>query len=619
LSELDASTMKNYMKKAKKQAVSISQKPNVNKDDMKKFGNRVKGVSMAQKKLGEDQELEEGTFKVDVEGLPTMYIDGSSAGTIKAQMRKKFKDPKAVVNVERITSTEKKQELRAKMSEEDLNELDKKTMGSYVKKAVNDLDNRSFTQGMRDNSPKYTSADAKNNAKIRARRTGIDRAVNKMSEDQAAIDAYLKKGGKITKVPPAKAQGAHGDTSMASGVAGQLSKADTSRFKTQKKIKSMEDVEQVDEISSELASRAHSSARKQVDYKKTTPTTAKKSDQGTKVLAYHQRKAVNPSHTGTSYKGSPGGTDVAAAYKSSSEPARKTSGKYIDKLKKQGIDVSEEQVDEISKRAKAAYTRVAARDLHHQGSRAAQGVANNDREAIKKADRNINNRLQGIDRATKSLQKEGAMKRIATQDAEKERLGPKVKGSGLDTFKKKPSNEAYSHAGTSFSMKAMSKMKPQEKEKPKKESVNFEEKDTHVTKDGRTVKKGLWYNMNKRKEDGTSRPKSAGTVSPEAIKKSQIGESLVHGMSLSDSSIHLNKDKTNNDTNNKTHYVIKNKKGTHHFSVNNMMGAGVAARKEIASKARLHHDHPFVKAVHNSHMDDNGGPKTWHGVDARKP
>jgi len=446
----------------------------------------------------------EGTFKVDVEGLPTMYIDGSSAGTIKAQMRKKFKDPKAVVNVERITSTEKKQELRAKMSEEDLNELDKKTMGSYVKKAVNDLDNRSFTQGMRDNNPKYTSADAKNNAKIRARRTGIDRAVNKMSEDQAAIDAYLKKGGKITKVPPAKAQGAHGDTSMASGVAGQLSKADTSRFKTQKKVKSMEDVEQFDEISSELASRAHSSARKQVDYKKTTPTTAKKSDQGTKALAYHQRKAVNPSHTGTSYKGSPGGTDVAAAYKSSSEPARKTSGKYIDKLKKQGIDVSEEQVDEISKRAKAAYTRVAARDVGYQSQKSANLVANNDhtdknREAIRAADRKRNNRLQGIDRATKGLQKEGAMKRIATDAEEKRRLklynrpnsDKYYKQTGLDTYKKKPSTN--------------------------------EEKDTHVTKDGRTAKKGLWYNIHKKRARGEAPAKPGDPDRPSAadLKRSQ--------------------------------------------------------------------------------------------------
>ena len=41
----------------------------------------------------------------------------------------------------------------------------------------------------------------------------------------------------------------------------------------------------------------------------------------------------------------------------------------------------------------------------------------------------------------------------------------------------------------------------------------------HKTKDGRTVKKGLWYNMNKRKEAGTSRP-GKGTVDDEAIERS---------------------------------------------------------------------------------------------------
>ena len=232
----------------------------------------------------------EATFKVNVEGLPTMYIDGAGAGEIKSSLRKQLKDPKTITSIEKISTSDKKKELRAKVAEE----------------------------------------------------------------------------------------------------------------------------EQVDEISSELAGRAHSSARKQVDYKKTTPTTAKKSDQGTKALAYHQRKAVNPSHTGTSYKGSPGGTDVAAAYKSSSEPARKTSGKYIDKLKKQGIDVSEEeQVDEISNRAKGAYVRVAARDLAHQSSKATSAIYNNDskdskRQDIRNADRKRDNRLKGIDRATKGMKNEDA-------------------------------------------------------------------------------------------------------------------------------------------------------------------------------------------------------------------
>ena len=41
----------------------------------------------------------------------------------------------------------------------------------------------------------------------------------------------------------------------------------------------------------------------------------------------------------------------------------------------------------------------------------------------------------------------------------------------------------------------------------------------HKTKDGRVVKKGLYYYMNKRKKAGTSR-KGKGTVSSKALKRS---------------------------------------------------------------------------------------------------
>ncbi len=44
-------------------------------------------------------------------------------------------------------------------------------------------------------------------------------------------------------------------------------------------------------------------------------------------------------------------------------------------------------------------------------------------------------------------------------------------------------------------------------------------KDTHVTKDGRTVKKGLYYYMNRAKTRGTSRP-GKGTVTDKALKQS---------------------------------------------------------------------------------------------------
>jgi|TARA_B100000085_G_scaffold168458_1_gene153272 hypothetical protein len=297
----------------------------------------------------DDEELEEATFRVSISGLPTMHVSGSSAGEIKTSLRKMLKDPKALGNIEKITPSEKKSDLRAKMS-----------------------------------------------------------------EDQTVAD-YLKKGGKITKLPAGKAQGAHGDSKMASGIAGQLSTADTSRFKTKKKVKSMEDVEQVAELD------------------------------------------------------------------------KKTMGSYIKK---------------------------ATHDVDNRSF--TQGMRSNNKDytsADASNNRNIRNRRAGIARAANKMSEKFAnpAQQAAAMAAIKAKPG----------YYKKPKEESYSHAGTSFSMKAMSKMKPQEKEKPKKESVNVEEKDTHVTKDGRTVKKGLWYYMNKRKKAGTSRPASAGTVSPEAMRKSQ--------------------------------------------------------------------------------------------------
>ena len=44
-------------------------------------------------------------------------------------------------------------------------------------------------------------------------------------------------------------------------------------------------------------------------------------------------------------------------------------------------------------------------------------------------------------------------------------------------------------------------------------------KDTHITKDGRTVKKGLYYYMNRAKKRGTSKP-GKGSVTDKALKRS---------------------------------------------------------------------------------------------------
>jgi hypothetical protein len=43
--------------------------------------------------------------------------------------------------------------------------------------------------------------------------------------------------------------------------------------------------------------------------------------------------------------------------------------------------------------------------------------------------------------------------------------------------------------------------------------------DTHVTKDGRTVKKGLYYYMNRAQQSGKSKP-GKGSVTDKALKAS---------------------------------------------------------------------------------------------------
>ena len=326
----------------------------------------------------DDEHIEEGTFKVQVEGLPMMYIEGGSAGTIKSQLRKKFKDPDAVVSIERITSAEKKKELRAKVSEGMYKDLDteksepKPRPASVVKAAFKKR--RQTDEAMIIRSKKSASNLRRSSA---SRDSGV-------KEDQAAMDAYLKKGGKITKVPAAKAQGYHGKDDLGTGQHGMLNKSDTSSMPTRKKVKSMEGVE---------------------------------------------------------------------------------------------------QVDELDKKTMASYTKKAVNDVDNRSF--TQGMRDNNpthTDADRKNNRKIANRRKGISRAVNKMSSEGF-----ANAAQQAAVMAKLKKDG----------------------------------KYKGEDTTNEEKDTHVTKDGKTAKKGLWYYMNKRKKAGTSRPASAGTVSAKAMKDSQ--------------------------------------------------------------------------------------------------
>ena len=91
-------------------------------------------------------------------------------------------------------------------------------------------------------------------------------------------------------------------------------------------------------------------------------------------------------------------------------------------------------------------------------------------------------------------------------------------------------------------------------------------KDTHVTKDGRTVKKGLYYYMNRAKKSGKSKP-GKGTVTDKALaqsaktaysnkkkKKTMVGQEII----MPHTPTHKNKDKKDKNKNLAAMYGDKN-------------------------------------------------------------
>ena len=65
----------------------------------------------------------------------------------------------------------------------------------------------------------------------------------KKAKKEDAVSDFLAKGGKIKKLPPAKAQGYHGKDDPGKGMAGMMDKGDTKAIGTRKKVKSMEATE----------------------------------------------------------------------------------------------------------------------------------------------------------------------------------------------------------------------------------------------------------------------------------------------------------------------------------------------------------------------------------------
>jgi hypothetical protein len=66
----------------------------------------------------------EAMWKVEVEGFPPFYMDGSSAGEVKMALKKKLKRPKEIKSIERIQKTDWKKDVLGRISGKDQEEPD---------------------------------------------------------------------------------------------------------------------------------------------------------------------------------------------------------------------------------------------------------------------------------------------------------------------------------------------------------------------------------------------------------------------------------------------------------------------------------------------------------------
>ena len=132
---------------------------------------------------------------------------------------------------------------KAMTTEGAVNELDTSTLISYRKKA----NKQRYSNNISKRDQRTTGVDMANK-KLRKRNIdkfgkhspkGVDKMGNP-KEDSDAVKAFLAKGGKIKKLPPAKAQGYHGKDDPGKGMHGMMDRPDTKAMGTRKKVKSME-------------------------------------------------------------------------------------------------------------------------------------------------------------------------------------------------------------------------------------------------------------------------------------------------------------------------------------------------------------------------------------------
>ncbi len=171
---------------------------------------------------------EEMTFKVEVDGLPAMYIDGNSPGQVKNHLRKLIKQPSMIKGVSRMTKYDVKKTYRAKAQGKDVEEED---MSGYLKsiggpnhggRTATPADIAAINKHLRDTRKQRVRSHPlgyKHSARAQAARSGVSerydyphgtaKAYKAATPGQEKGDGYMEPKKEAARIPRKKGQPAN--------------------------------------------------------------------------------------------------------------------------------------------------------------------------------------------------------------------------------------------------------------------------------------------------------------------------------------------------------------------------------------------------------------------------
>ena len=118
-----------YMSAKNEDVKSADRKPEVfTKPDGKRG---VRMVPVDKQVVKSEEVTEDATFKVNIEGLPMMFISGMGTGDVKARLRAIVKQPNMIKDVERVTDAEVKKNFRLKAQGRDAEETNEEMKVDY--------------------------------------------------------------------------------------------------------------------------------------------------------------------------------------------------------------------------------------------------------------------------------------------------------------------------------------------------------------------------------------------------------------------------------------------------------------------------------------------------------